>query len=107
MESYERIGAHMDTIGSILQKKTIEPPRKGMIQHEWQAFAYKVWKEYDGDPGTLKNVMRFFKTWNMSSRSLLDHAYSFCKDYTGKIPKIKMFYWKFWQLKKNKPLTRF
>ena len=78
-----------------------------MMQHEWQAFAYKVWKDCSGDTKELGNVMRFFKIWNREYRYLLDHAYSFVKDYTGPIPKLKMFYWKFWQLKKNNPLTKF
>ena len=78
-----------------------------MMQHEWQAFAYKVWKELDGDPKHLPNLIRFFKIWNVSARGNLEHAYSFIKDYTGRIPRYKMFYWKFWQLQKNKPLTKF
>ena len=71
------------------------------IQNEWAAFAFKVWKEYSNDSKELKNVMRLFKTQWATGRGSLDAAYSYCKDYTGNIPRIKMFYWAFWQYKKN------
>ena len=73
------------------------------IQNEWMAFAFKTWKEYSNESKELPNVIRFFKTYKDKYRPLLDNAYNFCTDYTGNVPKIKLFYWKFWdQYKKLK-----
>ena len=76
------------------------------IQNEWMAFAFKTWKEYSNEPKELKNVIRFFKMYKDNYRPLLDNAYSFCSDYTGTVPKIKLFYWKFWDLYKKLKATQ-
>lgn len=88
----------MDDIASLLQHRHTPNPKA--LKHEWQAFAYKIWADYSGDPKELPQVMKFVKMHNDRNRAQLNDAYGFCKDYQGKIPKIKLFFWKFWQLKK-------
>ena len=93
----------MQQINNILSTKRIEDRAKERhLKNEWMAFAFKVWKEYSNNPKELPNVIRFFKTYKDNYRPLLDSAYNFCIDYTGQIPKIKLFYWKFWDLYKKR-----
>ncbi|QGH72355.1 MAG: hypothetical protein [Podoviridae sp. ctg2L5] len=88
-------------MGELLQERKFKPNKKA-LKHEWQAFAYKVWSEYSGDKKELPNLVKHFRTYNTKHRNYLNSAYEFCKDYAGPVPKLKLFYWKFWQLYKNK-----
>lgn len=95
-------GFFMENIQAILKnKKFTKSPSQRHLAHEWQAFAYKTWRDYSGDPKELKNVMKLFSRYQATHRNFLDTAYNFCTDYMGPVPKLKLFYWKFWQLKKN------
>lgn len=71
------------------------------LKHEWQAFAFKVFKDLHGKPEELPQFISLFKRYNLTDRRHLEHAYSFLRDYEGYVPKIKMFYWAFWQFKRN------
>lgn len=90
----------MQKISEALRSRKFEA-KPHALKHEWQAFAYKIWKDYSGDKKELPRVIKLVKMYNEGYRSLLDGAYNFCKDYQGPVPKIKLFYWKFWQLKKS------
>ena len=92
----------MNNIQTILQSRVLQKPQGRHMAHEWQAFAYKTWKDYSNDPKELPKLIRFFKLNVEAHRPYLDAAYNFCIDYTGPIPKLRLFYWKFWQLKKNR-----
>lgn len=71
----------MLNLQTILQTKDFKPQTK--ITFKWQDRAYQVWKSfYDKYPGQI------------------EQAYSFTFDYEGNVPKLKLFYWKFNQLKK-------
>lgn len=101
----ERVGFFMASIQDILNQRlqTLQNPSKDHhLKHEWQAFAYKIWMDYSGEKRELPNVIRLVKRHHETDRPMLDRAYNFCKDYTGNVPKLKLFYWKFWQLKKQK-----
>lgn len=89
----------MESISLLIRNHLQKPVNPKGLKHEWMAFAYKVWKEYDNNKKNLPNIIKFFRTYNPTSRNLLDLSYNFCSDYTGQIPKIKLFFWKFWQLK--------
>ncbi len=96
----------MQQVNQILQNKnlTLEMDARAKQRHlknEWMAFAFKVWKEFSNNNKELPNLIRHFKIYHVNDRALLDRAYSYCKDYTGMIPKLKLFYWAFWQFKKN------
>lgn len=86
---------------ALLETRGKEQKPRHLI-HEWQAFAYKVWKDYCGLPKELPNMIRFHKQ-HQSKRNLLNDAYNFCVDYQGKVPRYKLFYWHFW--KKYKGLS--
>jgi hypothetical protein len=90
------------SLGEVLAKREVVGKNPRALKHEWQAFAYKVWKEYSGIKRELPNVVRHFKKYNDKYRGYLDSAYSFCKDYEGPVPKMKLFYWKFWELYKGR-----
>jgi hypothetical protein len=95
----------MKDLKDILKSKKFLPKKHG-LKHEWQAFAYKTWKDYSGNPKELPNVIRHFKRYNETHRHILDAAYNFCVDYEGRVPKIKLFYWKFWEIyKRQNPPT--
>lgn len=91
----------MESILAVLKKKKIIAESKTALKHEWQAFAYKIWIDYSGDKKDLPKLMRFVKMHNEKYRRFIDDAYNFCTDYQGAIPKLTLFYWKFWQLKKK------
>ena len=91
----------MDRLSTILLKRKT-PKKNRHLKHEWMAFAYKTWKDYSGNKKELPNTIRFFKKYQATYRAYLDIAYSFCTDYEGNIPKLKLFYWKFWELMKEK-----
>lgn len=93
--------SNFQSLGDIFQA-TVKPKSERHLKNEWQAFAYKVWKEYSGNKKELPNIIRHFKIYEKKHRGYLDSAYNFCKDYQGNIPKLKLFYWKFWQLMKGK-----
>ena len=75
--------------------------KKGIIKNEWQAFAYKVHLTLDGEKKDLARTIRHFKTYEPKCRIYLERAYQFCIDYQGNIPKMTLFYWKFWRLYKK------
>jgi len=90
----------MQSLSESLKQKKFEP-KPHALKHEWQAFAYKIWKDYSNNKKDLPRVIQLVKRYNENYRGYLDSAYNFCKDYQGPVPKIKLFYWKFWQLKKQ------
>jgi len=92
----------MDKIGNILPQHIEDRTNRPHLANEWQAFAYKIWIEYSGVKRELPNLMRFFKQ-HLTDRPILDLAYNFCIDYTGNIPKLRLFYWEFWRLKRGPP----
>lgn len=73
-------------------------PTKSGISSEWQDYAYQLWQELSNNRRDLPNLFRFVKM-NFNRRSSLDSARSFCSDYCGSVPKLKLFYWKFYQSK--------
>jgi len=92
---------NMMSMAELLGERRFEP-KKNALKHEWQAFAFKVWKEYSGDKKELPNLVRHFRIYNEKHRKYLNSAYEFCKDYEGNVPKLRLFYWKFWRLYKGK-----
>lgn len=75
--------------------------KKGIIKNEWQAFAYKVHITLGGEKKDLARTIRHFKTYEPKCRMFLERAYQFSVDYQGGIPKMTLFYWKFWRLYKK------
>jgi len=93
----------MQAVADLLRTRQGRVERKPRaLKYEWQAFAYKVWKEYSGNKKELPNLVRHVKMYNSKYRNYLNVAYDFCRDYGGPIPRLKLFYWKFWQLYKGK-----
>lgn len=86
----------MKKIQDILKDR--KPPNKKAIKHEWQAFAYKIWFDLGKDKKHLARVMVLVKKHNKKNRRQLEDAYRFCVDYNGRVPKIMLFYWKYWKL---------
>lgn len=81
-------------------QRIIDQHKKPVLKHEWQAFCFKVFKELHGRPNELPQFMSLFKRYYESDYKHLNRAYSYMKDYSGYVPKVKMFYWSFWQFKK-------
>lgn len=88
------------SIGDLLKIER-KPVNKKMIKNEWQAFAFKVYKDLGGQQKELARHIRHFKLYEPKCRGYLEKAYQFAIDYTGNIPKLTMFYWKFWRLYKK------
>jgi hypothetical protein len=88
------------SIADILNRDR-KPINKKMIKNEWQAFAFKVYKDLGGEKKELARHIRHFKIYEPKCRGYLEKAYQFAIDYQGKIPKLTMFYWKFWRLYKK------
>ena len=88
------------SIADILKRER-PPINKRMLKNEWQAFAFKVFKDLAGDKKELPRHIRHFRIYEPKCRGYLEKAYHFAIDYTGKIPKLTIFYWKFWRLYKK------
>ena len=90
----------MVTLANILQNKDFKPQTKILLK--WQERAYQVWKTLHLNKKELGSLFRFFKYHHEQDLGKIEQAYSFTADYEGCVPKLKLFYWKFYQLKKAK-----
>lgn len=92
----------MQTIKNILDIKRFQKKPKGGIVTEWQALAMKVAQGLGCNQQELNDLMTHFKRNHKVHLRFLETAYNFTIDYEGRVPKIKLFYWKFFDLIKNK-----
>ena len=76
------------------------PQKSKGLHNEWQVQAYQVFESLELTKKDLPNLFRFYKTFWKGYARQISTAYSFAYDYEGNIPKLKLFYWKFNQLKK-------
>ncbi len=88
----------MENIQNLLKQRYQKTPNKRALSYEWQAFAYKIWYDYSGKKNELPIVMKFVKQYQYLYRPLINTAYNFCIDYSCKVPKTKLLFWKFHQL---------
>ena len=82
-------------IANILQTKEFKPTK--LLQ--WQDRAYQIWKAFNLTRKELPNLFRFFKYHYEQDLGKIEQAYSFAFDYEGNVPKLKLFYSKFYSLK--------
>ena len=87
---------NMQTLQTILQTKDFKPQIK---LTKWQDRAYQIWKAFALTRKELPNLFRFFKFNYDKYPGQIEQAYSFTFDYEGNVPKLKLFFWKFNQLK--------
>lgn len=74
--------------------------KSSKITLKWQDRAYQMWQEFGLPRTDLGNLFRFFKLNYDKYPGLVEQCYTFTVDYEGNVPKLKLFYWKFSQLKK-------
>jgi len=86
----------VNKIGQILQIPTTPQTKITLM---WQDRAYQIFKALNLPRTDLPNLFRFFKFNYDKHPGLIEAAYSFVSDYEGDTPKLKLFYWKFNQLK--------
>ena len=83
-----------------IQFKPIQVQKNKGLHNEWQVKAFELYEKLKLSHKDLPNLFRFFKFNYPKYPQHINNAYSFVSDYEGNTPKLKLFYWKYSQLKK-------